>query len=360
MEKKDYCPGMDCLKILSMLMIVCLHILGIGGVDDACTENTAAYVVTWLLEIPCLCSVNCYGMVSGYLSYRAKPARLRVHKFLYLWAEVVFYGMLMTMITGLVSDQATITHVEIMGAALPVCFSQYWYFNAFVCVYFLSPWLNKMLSQTEPKEDHLLLGVLFGLFSVYGTVTTFWNRDIFWLEGGYSVIWLIILYLFGAYLRKYADELKRIKSGYLIAAFLLTNGLMFAYKMMKNTALVKKLGANMFLIYTSPLMVCSAACLVLLFHRMTVKSERTRKILMWFASSTFAVYLIHVQSVFFANLFRGRFSWIAEQNWMLIPILALLCCIGIFTVCILLDKGRQWLFRLVGLQKLLGVGSHSK
>lgn len=31
MDKREYCVGMDCLKIVSMIMIVCLHILGIGG-----------------------------------------------------------------------------------------------------------------------------------------------------------------------------------------------------------------------------------------------------------------------------------------------------------------------------------------
>ena len=135
------------LKILSMLMIVCLHILGIGGVDSSCEGNQTAYAMTWMLEIICLCSVNCYGLVTGFLSYDTKPAKLKIRKLIYLWVEVFFYGMLMTMISGLVSSNVSITYVEILGAALPICFSQYWYFTAFVGVYLLSPWLNKLLSE---------------------------------------------------------------------------------------------------------------------------------------------------------------------------------------------------------------------
>lgn len=347
MEKREYCVGMDCLKIVSMLMIVCLHILGIGGVDSTSEGNSISYTVTWIMEIMCLCSVNCYGLVTGFLSYNTKPAKLKVRKLIYLWLEVFFYGILMTVISGLISDKISITYVEILEAALPICFSQYWYFTAYVGVYLLSPWLNKVLCQTEEKEDHILIGILFVLFSIYGTITTFWDKDIFFLKSGYSLIWLTILYLFGAYLKKYADNLKRIKKRYLVIGYVIVNMLTFIWKMMENISVVKKLGANMFLMYTSPLMLCSAICLVLLFYRINIDSEKIKKAIIWLASGSFAVYLIHVQPVFFKYVFMGSFSWIGEQKWIFIPCIVILFGICIYVAGVTFDKLRQWLLRII-------------
>lgn len=353
MEKRNYCVGMDCLKILSMLMIVCLHILGIGGVDSSIDRSHIAFAMIWMLEIVCLCSVNCYGLVTGFLSYDTRPAKLKIRKLIYLWMEVFFYGMMMTMISGMISSTVPITKIEILQAALPICFSQYWYFTAFVGVYLLSPWLNKLISQTDSKEDHVLVGILFSLFSVYGTITTFWNRDIFFLQRGYSFLWLALLYLFGAYLRKYKDKFQRIKKRYLIIVYVVVNLLMFIYKMMGNTFIVKKIGENMFLMYTSPLMLCSAICLVLLFDRIRIDSEKIKKGILWLASSSFAVYLIHVQPVFFKYVFAEKFDWIAKQNWKVIPVLVILCGICIYIVCVSFDKVRGNLFRVFGIQNIL-------
>lgn len=75
----------------------------------------------------------------------------------------------------------------------------------------------------------------------------------------------------------------------------------------------------MFLMYTSPLMLCSAFFGVLLFYRIHINSEKTKKMVIWLSSSSFAVYLSHVQPVFFKYIFPGSFGWIAKQKWAHIP-----------------------------------------
>ena len=111
----------------------------------------------------------------------------------------------------------------------------------------------------------------------------------------------------------------------------------------------------MFLMYTSPLMLCSAVCLVLLFYRIHINSEKTKKMVIWLSSSSFAVYLIHVQPVFFKFIFTGSFGWIAKQKWALIPGLVVLCGICIYIVCVSFDQLRQRLFRITGIQNIVNL-----
>lgn len=61
MEKREYCVGMDCLKIVSMLMIVCLHILGIHMFFYLYLFKGLVYVVRYPLAILVLMLVICIG-----------------------------------------------------------------------------------------------------------------------------------------------------------------------------------------------------------------------------------------------------------------------------------------------------------
>ena len=94
-------------------------------------------------------------------------------------------------------------------------------------------------------------------------------------------------------------------------------------------------------------MLCSAICLVLLFYRINIDSEKIKKAIIWLASGSFAVYLIHVQPVFFKYVFMGSFSWIGEQKWIFIPCIVILFGICIYVAGVTFDKLRQWLLRII-------------
>ena len=94
-EKRNY--GVDALRILAMYMIVILHVLGQGGILDAVRRGTGQYSVAWFMEIASYCAVNCYALISGYVGVKTK---FRMSNILYLWLQVVFYGLLAAWILG--------------------------------------------------------------------------------------------------------------------------------------------------------------------------------------------------------------------------------------------------------------------
>ena len=65
--------GVDFLRIIATFMVLTLHILGQGGLLVTLTSGTVRYHVFWFLEVVCYCAVNCYGLISGYVSGGGTP-----------------------------------------------------------------------------------------------------------------------------------------------------------------------------------------------------------------------------------------------------------------------------------------------
>ena len=64
--------GIDLLRIISMIMVVVLHMLLQGGVLDNANNLKFNNYTAWFLEISCLCATNVFGIISGYVGYKAK------------------------------------------------------------------------------------------------------------------------------------------------------------------------------------------------------------------------------------------------------------------------------------------------
>lgn len=64
--------GLDCLRIISMIMIVFLHYLSKGGLLRA--ENTSGiyHIIYYFIEALSIIAVNCYVLISGYFLIRSK------------------------------------------------------------------------------------------------------------------------------------------------------------------------------------------------------------------------------------------------------------------------------------------------
>ncbi|MDO5138181.1 MAG: hypothetical protein Q4D71_06920, partial [Oscillospiraceae bacterium] len=66
-DKRNY--GIDCLRILCMIMVACHHILYHGGILERAIHFPGSYQAAWALNIGVYCAVNVYGMISGYVGH---------------------------------------------------------------------------------------------------------------------------------------------------------------------------------------------------------------------------------------------------------------------------------------------------
>ncbi|MBO4468545.1 MAG: hypothetical protein J5766_04525, partial [Clostridia bacterium] len=85
--------GIDALRIVSMLLIVILHILNVGGVLESSTS--VSHSAAWFLDVACFCAVNCYALISGYVGIFSK---YKISNFALLWCRVALYSASITII----------------------------------------------------------------------------------------------------------------------------------------------------------------------------------------------------------------------------------------------------------------------
>lgn len=188
--------GIDLFRIVAMFMIVTHHVLKHGGGLEQ--VSGIQYTVTWLIEALILCAVNCYAIISGYAGYTEETVEIHYEKYIVLWLQVFIYSVGFAIAIQCISG--TMELKELLKAFMPVTATQYWYFTAYTPVFFLSPWLKKFVYQLSIREAKVCLGCIT-VFIGYSTFAGVFY-DPFKLFGGYSFIWLTVLFLVGALIKK--------------------------------------------------------------------------------------------------------------------------------------------------------------
>ncbi|MBE6637428.1 MAG: acyltransferase, partial [Ruminococcaceae bacterium] len=188
--------GIDLLRMLAMFMVALLHVLGQGGILSSYGKDGSflKYEIVWLLEIAAYGAVNCYALISGYVGIKAKH---KLSGLISLTLQTTFYTVLITLLFKLFRPE-TVATMDIVKAFFPFAFKHYWYFSAYFCLFFFLPFLDKLLLSLSKVQLKRMIGLLVLVFSLLPTI---FMRDLFLVNGGYSALWLAILYLIGGALR---------------------------------------------------------------------------------------------------------------------------------------------------------------
>ena len=337
--KKERHYGIDLLRLVCMYMIPVLHVLGQGGVMARTKSNDPTYFACWLLEILCLCAVNCYALISGYVGLEAKfrPGRL-----LRMAGVVEFYSVLILVVFRFLHPEL-VTRDVVLKALLPVQWKAYWYYSDYVGLFFLMPFLNKGVLAMDRRERDRTMLVLFLLLSVFTTVSKTFSQDPFQLIGGYSLIWLCALYVFGACLR--GSRLLELPRYVCLAGYFGCAAFAWIWKCLfdkKILPLPEETSMNrMFVTYTSPTIFLCGLCLFLFFVNTKIRASAARKGIAVLSPLAFYVYIIHVNPVIWDNYFYQAFkTWRELPPVRCIP-LVLLAALGIYLVCLAIEFVRS-------------------
>ena len=125
-KKRNY--GIDLFKILATINIVILHI-NLHSKLINLNPSDKKYREIWSLEIFCYWGVNGFGLISGFVGYK----RYKFSNLIYLWFEVLFYSILISIILFLIKE---ITKKDLYLSFLPILIKRHWYFNAYFSMYF--------------------------------------------------------------------------------------------------------------------------------------------------------------------------------------------------------------------------------
>ena len=352
-----YNYGIELMRIVSMLMVVTLHVLGQGGVLPNCLEGSIQYHVAWSIEIVCYCAVNCYALISGFVMV---DGEFRYGKIVPLWLQAVFYSLGITIVFLIVAPQQ-IGLFNIVSGVFPVLTLQWWYFTAYVGMYFLIPFLNFLINKLKKKELIMLATTLIVLFSIIGTLAKPVGGDVFGTDGGYSLLWLSVLYVLGAIFKKFEPEIQDILKQYKhCKAWVALVGMVFILItiLFHNVAVYipgevigRDILQNILIDYRSPTVLGFAICLLLLFSNIKIHNRRFKDFLKCVGKLSFGVYLIHTHLLIWSTIMKDRFVSFAKM-----PVYQMVPCIigtviGIFVICIMIEAVRNKLFDLLRIRE---------
>ena len=340
--------GIELLRIFAMLLAAVLHILKKGGVITASEGNLAAYSTVWLLEAAAYCAVNCYALISGYVGYSDRPKPLRLARCIELWLQVVFYSVIITTVYC-IAGVGSVGVSDFADAFLPVTSKQYWYFTAYIGMFFFIPLLNALVRRLNRRALVSLCIMLIAVFSLYDTFASSWKKDPLALVGGHSPLWLGVLYIFGAAMKKLrVPESMSSKKALLIYA---SAAVFTALFKITGDRLLRFVPGSLFVRDTSPTVLLCAAALLVAFARFKPGRKLTEFAVL-FAPAAFGVYLLHVSPLVFEHVIGNRFAFIGRLPFPLIPFAVLASAGVILVVGLAADKVRILLFKALGVPKL--------
>lgn len=288
--------GVEIARIIAMMLIVCQHFLNHGGFLKNAGENEFFLNLIHVLFAP---SVNVFVLISGYFGCNTR--KLKVKRGLELWLQVLFYSLATLPIASLLG--ATATDEYVLKSFAPIIHRYYWFFSAYFVLFLLTPYLSAMLGAISKKQH---LGLVIGIFVFAYLSTRFTIGKVLSLGNGYSVLWFIMLFCVGAYLRKYPIKLKRIYPLTIYALTVIVH-MVFRYYLNDTSKLV-----NM-LIYTNtgyeqPLTLFAAICIFLTFCGIKSNGSRLHRFVCYIGGCTFGVYLFHEAPIFRELIYEKIFT----------------------------------------------------
>ncbi len=334
-----------------MFMVLILHILGRGGVLNNCVDYSLNYHVSWLMEIASYCAVNTFALTTGFLMINKK---FKSSGIINLWVQVLFYGLIINALFAIFVPNSVGMRLWIKSL-IPVTGNLWWYFTSYFCLFFFIPFINKMLVSLNKRQTSILIFLIFILFSIINLVQQMISNDAFSVASGYSPLWLAVLYILGAYIRRY-NVLSSLKKRWCAVSYfvciLLTFVGMVGTKYFTKQIFGASKAYDIFINYNSLFIVLMAVSLLLLFSKLTFPRPIC-KALAFLSPLSFAVYIIHEHHVFKDYFITNRFSYLSNENAFVLIGSVLIAAIIIFAVCILIEALRVKLFKLTRITKLI-------
>lgn len=327
--------NLELYRILCMLMIVAHHYVVNSGLTSEggplLTDTTSGNsIFLSLFGAWGKTGINCFLMITGYFMCSSKITPRKYLKFL---MQIYFYHLLLYPLL-LMGGYESLSPLRLVKLCLP-----FWGFSdgfvpCFVVFYLTIPFLNILVHNMNKIQHLLLLFLLMGCYTLFGSIPTFKVTFNY-------ITWFGIIYFIASYIRIYPHPIfeKRELWGWLTlfnvvlaCASIIGLRYMFGGRM----EMVYHFVADSHKIFAVTVAISS----FLWFKNMNIKYS---KIINSFGAATFGVLLIHANS-------NGMRTWLWKDTLDVvghyclplgeIVLFSVFAVLGVFLICNLIDQLR--------------------
>lgn len=326
--------GLDLLKIILAFMVISIH-FGAGGTGNVWSNCSVMPMRLFMIIVDALTlpAVNCYVLITSYCSYsKEKNYKYVVYGLLKIWIALITYS-----VSGYLF--ACIYHHEFSGIELlkrffPIIRGEWWFMTNYFALMLISPFLTKFLKGLSLAEHRFLLIIAFAGCSVF-PFFTLWEEDL-GLNFGYSLLWFIVLFLIGAYLKRIDIEKKKNRINYLFC-YLFCAALLQAVPFALNRIRFTK-GMNVSP-YNSFILCLESVFLFLFF--LNISSKKTEGgIITKLASISMASYIFHCQEDLSGLIWESIHPSTYANSYYLFPVFFAVV-LGLYSISIAVEAARR-------------------
>lgn len=281
-------------------------------------------------------AINCFVLITGYFMV---TARWTWKKWLKLYLEVKFYTLLIYAVFVL-SGRYAFNYHECLETVFSTVFGiGKTYADTFLALYLLIPFFNTLIEHLEKKQHKRLLGVLCVILSLIPTFSIFMSVLHSYNETWNYLFWMIFLYLLGAYIRKYDEDIsKKLSARFDLLLLLLNLALIFGWIALYDAWASKHDIATAYWFVNDANKLLALTCAVAIF--MVFKNIRIKnsRFINTVAATTFGVFLIHTSGDYMRSfLWRDIFKCAENYNSPHLVIYTVFAVISVFAVCSMID-----------------------
>lgn len=317
--------SVELFRIFCVLAILAMH--GIGEVLDSASGNDMVAII--FITSICNMSSSCLMILSGYYGVSWHWSKL-----ITLYGLSIFWsigGLIVNFALGFPFDICG--RQELLSHLFPVLSSRNWFVTGYIYILILSDYINLIPEKLDQKKYAKLIVILLIIFSVLPTIFFFDSTN----TGGKGFIHLFIMYLLGAYIKRYVD-LQSIQK----RTLLLSASFIFLFTGILNLG-AEKLGVRFwFLRDCSIFIVAEAAIFCVLFLKFKFYNNLINGL------SKNVVSIILGESVILQILYLvcGDYFELSSysKNMRLFWIVLIIRCLIIFSIAAIIEKIRGYIF----------------
>ncbi len=299
MEKQIRQSNFEILRILSIATIVASHSILCSGEFYFTKDFSINKLLHDILYYGGELGVNCFILISGYF---LPTTTFKWKKLFLLILQAYFYFYICRSAT-IMFTKAPIDAYDLSSWFFPVLQGQWWFISAYIFVYTLTPFLQKLIAAMNKKEFEFLICSQFVIWSVFPTILfaiqikstesmVFYNR----------YIWMILLYFVGAYIKIYGLPVLNTAKRSLVV-FAITVALLFSYIFLIEFFFKDTEAATMFWGNNSLFQVILSISLFSFFQHLSISYHPKINSI---ATCTLGIYLLHT-GPFCWNIYRKLF-----------------------------------------------------
>ncbi len=334
--------NIDAIKALSMIMVIILHATQYGIENADIINWTFPFWVVTISRSFSIVAVNVFVLISGYFSCK-KVSNYK--KLISLWLTVEFFSVGIYLFLALLTSTTVFNIKDLIKQALPVFTHQYWFFTYYLMLMIISPVLNDFIDNlSESRFKHYLI-ILLVIFSVAPSINIFGFG--FGVNGGFGIVWFVVLYLIAAFFRMYPQNFKWGR------LYIVSVGLLILVKLVgvfvPRLAVISKL---LFQYNSVLVLAASVGLFCYAVNSSRIWNPLVGKSIIKTAAVSFGVYLLHEHGAFRNILWHEivRLEDVAQQPVFFI-IRFILSIVSIYIVGCLLNAIIQKILFLLPINK---------